>query len=367
MFLRKWMMALKCQSVPLGEWAKCLRRLSATACLSLVWLLSLPVSAREVVDMAGRHVTVPDHIERVWGSAPPLSVLLTMVAPKTIVGWNMVFAPSAGAYLPPGLADKPVLGGVYGMGRVANAEEVLAARPQVVLAWMSPLVDPVMVTDFFKRLKIPVLFVSLDTLSDWPAALRFTAEVLGGDTAQADAQAVYVERAMSQVKNALTGLPERDKVRVYYAEGRAGLNTDCHRSFHTEVIELAGGWNIYRCEPSSHMGMEAISLEQVILADPQVIVAQDPQFAGAVLTAPRWQGISAVKNHRIYLVPHLPMNWLDRPPSAMRALGIQWLAHLLYPQRYALDLKAETKRFYSLFLHVQLADGDVSALLPDSP
>ena len=236
----------------------------------VVWLLALTWAschAREVVDMAGRHIVVPDRIERIWGSAPPLSVLLMVTAPERMTGVNLPPTPEARRFLPPGVAALPVLGGVYGVGRQANPEEVLAGRPQVALAWKSPMVDPAMVEGFFSKIGVPVVFVALDTLADWPAALRFTADLLGMPGA-ADAQAGHVERAMARVKAAVGDIPERERVRVFYAEGPTGGATDCHRSFHTEAIELAAGWNIHRCTQSSHVGMEAISLEQVLAADP---------------------------------------------------------------------------------------------------
>lgn len=332
--------------------------------LALLFLAAPPAPAREIVDMAGRRVQVPDHIERVYGSAPPLSVLLAMVAPETMVGVNLVFEPEARRYLPAGLADLPVLGGVYGMGRTANPEEVLGTRAQIALAWQSPFVDRAMVENFFGRIGMPVVFIRLDTLADWPAALRFTARLLGHDGKASEAQAAYTEKALARLKAGIAAIPEKERVRVYYAEGPAGLTTDCHRSFHTEAIELAGGYNIHRCEPRSHMGMEAISLEQVIAADPQVILAQDPKFAAAVRSDPRWQAIRAVKDGRVYVVPRWPFNWLDRPPSAMRALGAQWLASLFYPSRLPLDLRRETREFYRLFLHTQVSDGDLAELLP---
>jgi iron complex transport system substrate-binding protein len=319
--------------------------------------------AREITDMAGRKVVVPDRIERVWGSAPPLSVLLAMVAPDKMTGVNLVFAPEARRYLPPGLADLPVLGGVYGVGRAANAEEVLANRPQVALAWKSPFVDRAMVEGFFSKIGVPVVFVGLDTLADWPAAIRFTADLLGS-TETSTAQADYIVKTLARVKATVGPIAEKDRVRVYYAEGPTGLATDCHRSFHTEAIELANGWNIHRCEPRNHVGMESISLEQIIDGDPQVILAQDPKFAAAVLKDPRWQAVRAVKDGRVYAVPQWPMNWLDRPPSAMRALGIQWLAQLFYPTRFSVDLRSETRDFYRLFLHVSVTDVDLDALVP---
>jgi len=320
-------------------------------------------SAREITDMAGRKVAVPDHIERVWGSAPPLSVLLTIVAPEKMTGVNLVFAPEARRYLPAGVVELPVLGGVYGIGREANPEEVLNNRPQVVLAWKSTVVDPDMVLGYFAKLGIPVVFVALETLDDWPAAIRFTAELLGSTPSMA-AQGDYIVNALARVREAVGPIAEKDRIRVYYAEGPAGLATDCNRSFHTEAIELAGGYNIYRCEPRSHVGMESISLEQIIAGDPQVILAQDPRFAAAVLKDPRWQVLRAVKDGRVYTVPQWPMNWLDRPPSAMRALGMQWLAQLFYPHRYSLDLRRETRDFYRMFLHVSISDSDLDALVP---
>ena len=57
------------------------------------------------------------------------------------------------------------------------------------------------------------------------------------------------------------------------------------------------------------------------------------------------------------------MNWVDRPPSFMRALGIQWLANALYPKQFPLDLEAETRRFYRLFFGVDLSDAQLVALL----
>jgi iron complex transport system substrate-binding protein len=45
--------------------------------------------AREVIDSAGRKVEVPDRIERVMAAGPPASVLLYMLAPEKMIGWNL--------------------------------------------------------------------------------------------------------------------------------------------------------------------------------------------------------------------------------------------------------------------------------------
>ncbi len=132
---------------------------------------------------------------------------------------------------------------------------------------------------------------------------------------------------------------------------------------HAEAIELAGGYNVYRCESRDHKGMEPISIEQVLAFDPDIIVVQDPSAIRILRTDPRWQRVRAVKNNHIHAVPRWPYNWLDRPPSFMRALGAQWLANLFYPERFPLDLKRETRTFYQLFFGVSLSDAEVDELL----
>jgi len=77
----------------------------------------------------------------------------------------------------------------------------------------------------------------------------------------------------------------------------------------------------------------------------------------------RWKQVRAVRNKRIYLIPHVPFNWFDRPPSQMRLLGIQWLTNLLHPDLYPIDMVKETKSFYRLFVGRTLSDGEAKDIL----
>jgi len=65
----------------------------------------------------------------------------------------------------------------------------------------------------------------------------------------------------------------------------------------------------------------------------------------------------------VYLIPSTPFNWFDRPPSFMRFIGLQWLANLLYPNEYPIDIQEETKRFYANFMHVSLEDASLNVIL----
>lgn len=108
--------------------------------------------------------------------------------------------------------------------------------------------------------------------------------------------------------------------------------------------------------------MERISLEQVIAFNPEIIVTHERNFAAIVGNEPRWQGIKAVKEGRIHLIPKWPHNWVDRPPSVMRVLGAQWLASVFYPKAYAFDVQRQTREFYQLFLGVTPTDSQIDSL-----
>ena len=109
--------------------------------------------------------------------------------------------------------------------------------------------------------------------------------------------------------------------------------------------------------------MEPVTLEEVLLSEPEVILAKEEAFFRSVRGNPAWSQIRAVRDGRVLLIPSSPFNWFDRPPSFMRILGLCWLTKKLHPGRYSKDLVAETKSFYRLFLGVELDDDAARAVI----
>jgi iron complex transport system substrate-binding protein len=132
---------------------------------------------------------------------------------------------------------------------------------------------------------------------------------------------------------------------------------------HTELIPLAGGRNARPTPPSTMMGMEEISLEQILAYDPDVVLVKETMVYARIRSDPRWRSLRAVREGRVLLIPSQPFNWFDRPPSFMRLLGLRWLAHALHPDRVPFDELAETRRFYRLFLGVELTEADAAEVL----
>ncbi|MCO4320742.1 hypothetical protein [Aliidiomarina quisquiliarum] len=57
-------------------------------------------------------------------------------------------------------------------------------------------------------------------------------------------------------------------------------------SIHSEVIELLGCHNV--ASGTGHRGIARVSLEQLLMWQPNYIITQDPEFVPWVTAAPPW-------------------------------------------------------------------------------
>lgn len=310
------------------------------------------VQAAELTDMTGRRVQVPDQVTRVFAVAPPVVPLVYAIDPGKLVALNFPFEPDDVPYVSPLVKDLPIVGRFTGEGQPPDPELLAKTRPQLSIAWDTPFIDAKQVEATFQALGTPGLFVRLERLADQPAALELVGQAIG-EEGRATQLATYIRDAMARVNQAVGAIPAGERQRVYFAEGPAGLFTECDDSFHAEVIALAGGENVMHCQTKAMCGREKVSLEQVDGMDPDVILVEDPKFFVTLTSDPAWSALRAVREGRIYLAPTKPFNWLGRPPSFMRALAMQWFANRLYPERFQWDAEREIPAFYALFLGVE--------------
>jgi len=319
--------------------------------------------ARQITDMAGRKVTVPDVINKVYGTSPPATLMVYAMDPGLVAGLNMPVTSADTPYLDPRFVAQPVIGGWFGQGRTTNLETLLALEPDIILVWYWTFsaMDEKMASTL-ERLGIPVVYMALEKLADYPKAFAFLGDLFHLED-RARSLGRYAQTVIDDADRVRAGIPEKSRVSVYYAEDASGLSTECHTSIHAQLIQLSGGENVHRCAQRTRMGKQKVSMEQVLGYDPQVIVSHEKAFFAHMAGAPKWQNIRAVQNGRVYRIPTRPFNWFDRPPSFMRLLGLKWTMHTLYPQAYPIDIAAETRSFFQLFLNVQLDDAALKDLL----
>lgn len=330
--------------------------------LLLVAAASLTLNAKVLTDTDNLRIELPDHIDRVFGSSPPMNYLIYAIAPEKMIGLNFKAKnPNNDAddrFLSKKFISLPVIGSFHGGGQNINLETLMAHQPQLILVWKDDMMVQT-VSREIEKTKIPTLSISFREVNDMPKAFRLAGEALGAQK-RGDALALYSQKVIDEVQRSVA---KSKPTRYYYAEGTDGLSTECDTSFHVEALNFAGGENVHKCQQSGLLGMEKISFETLLVYDPDVIIVQNRAVYNDLINDPMWQHLRAIKKGRIYLVPTAPFNWVDRPPSFMRVIGIQWLARTFHPDSYKIDLSQRIKEFYSLFLGVKLSDRQTKNLI----
>ena len=347
---------------PLLALVQYLRHAAAIAAATAAILLALPAAsnARTVVDSAGRKVEVPNKIDRVFAAGPPASILLYVLAPERMTAWPDPPTAEERPFIAEKFRDLPALGRLTGRGGTANLEVVLKTKPDLILDFGSVRETYVSLADNVQeQTKIPYVLID-GRFEATPASLRLLGDVLGANE-RGEQLAKYVEDTFTQINAVLAETPIDKRPRAYLARGPDGLETGVVGSINTEIIERAGGRNV--AEAVGQKGLVRASMEQVIVANPEIIITWDRTFFDRVGTDPLWAGIRAVKEKRVYLAPTAPFGWIDRPPSLNRIIGLQWLAGLFYPQELAGDLRKTTREFYRLFYHVDPSEAELETLI----
>lgn len=332
-----------------------LRRSIMLPMLLCLCLALAPAQAREVIDMAGRTVTVPEHVHGIYAMSHSLAIV-TALAPDLLVGLPFPFKrnPEAERYLPARYASLPQLDG--------NLEQLKALAPDFALGWTTPAFVRDRVGQF-DRIALPTVLVDVDRQEQYPATFRFLGRLLKREE-RAEALASHLEQLMAETATMVAAIPQERRLRVYYAESVDGLTSQCDSSDRSDVILRGGGVNALHCSnPLTPADNMPIDLETLLAADPDVIVTRFAQTARTIAADPRWAQVRAVRTGRVYAVPALPFNWFDRPPSFMRALGARWLFEQLYPDHATGTLAEETRRFYHQFFNLRLGEEDLARIL----
>ncbi len=315
-------------------------------------------NAASVTDSAGRSVPVPAKVERVFPAGPPAAIFLYTLAPELLIGWPRANRADEREFLLPDIGSRPEVGRITGRGNTANLEVVLALKPDLILDMGSTSATYVSLAERVQQ-QTGIPYALLDGRFDATAAAYRTLGELIGRRDKGEEYARIVDDTMTTVTQRVAAIPREKRPRVYYARGPRGLETGLGGSINVETIELlarnvAGG---------TRGGLATVSIEQVLLWDPDVIVTIDLDFAAGVYRDPAWAPVKAVRERRVHLSPKLPFGWVDFPPCVNRLIGLRWLAGILYPALFPEDMRALTREFYARFYHVTPTDAQIDRVL----
>lgn len=291
--------------------------------LSLLLGLSLPNFALaaekkiEVIDDDGVLHQLDQPVRRIVSLMPHATELLFEIGAGELVVGAVQYSD-----FPEAAKTIPRVGGYSAL----NIEAIVALQPDLLIAW--PEGNRNRELDRLKALGLPILVSDPREFSDIAKAMKNYGLVTGKNK-----QAEKVRSAFNRKLQALQNqYSQQDKVSVFYQVWNAPLMTQNANTFISRAIELCGGINIFADLPMTN---PQVSIESVLVQDPQVIVA-----SGMGQARPEWlddwrvyKTLQAVENnHLFHILPEL----FQRPTSRF-LIGTEQLCVAMAKARKLID------------------------------
>jgi iron complex transport system substrate-binding protein len=340
-------------------------------------------TTRNITDMYGTNLTVPVVINRVLSTGPVETQLIYMLAPDKLCAVNGIgdssFWDSSWNGTPPFVPEEhiniPNIGS--GSSGTLSFEAAIATDPDIVLEGKTK--NLANYREHFGSIPVVGVDAGASLVWDYEAEIGYVGDLLEVSD-KADELIAFYQEAMDYVdskvgsfrSNNISAPDDPAMVRVYYAEGTDGLQTDAKGSWHTNLLWYCGGANVADVGAQNTSGTVTVSMEDILGWEDEspidmIIIGRGSQtttFDAIVDPESLWQSLDCVQRGAVYIRPDNPTSWFDGPPGYGQIIGMYWMVHLLYPELTTdLDLSAKIKEFYSKFLHYELTDSEVDILL----
>ncbi len=245
-----------------------------------------------VTDSLGREVTIPSKPARLISLAPSVTEILFAVG----AGDQVVGVTSFCNY-PAEATTREVVGGFD--PNTISVEKIVSLKPDLV--FVEDIIHQPII-DALDKLHIPVVAVAARTVAGVYDNITFVGQVTG-HPAEAAQVVTSMQDRINAVATRLANLPTSDRPTVFWEMWDEPLMTTGPNTFTSQIIELAGGVNIFADVTQDY---PQVSLEEVVSRNPAVIMSADTHgdklSVEQVAQRPGWANIDAVKNNRIYLL-----------------------------------------------------------------
>ncbi|MFP4317207.1 MAG: ABC transporter substrate-binding protein [Desulfovibrionales bacterium] len=272
-----------------------------------------PLEARELVDQAGRRVTIPPNPLRVVSLAPSVTEIVFGLGQ----GHRLVGATQYSDY-PDQARQLPRVGTYVRL----DLERIMALKPDLCIAVKDG--NPKAAVERLESLGIPVYAVDPRSLDAIMEAVARIGRVLGSER---EAEGLRKDmRARIDAVAAKSAAISGNNPTVFYQIGSAPMVSVGKGSYIHELITLAGGVNI-----AAEAGMyPRYTEEEVVAAAPEVILISAMRSQESQAMRRRWErfpSIPAVQNDRVEMVD---TDLFDRP-SPRLVLALEQLFGILHP------------------------------------
>lgn len=322
-------------------------------------------TTRMFTDSCGREVELPATIDRIAPSGHTAQQVLLTIAPEKMVGLSQSLNDDQLKIFGKDFADYPVFGTVLGATDNLNREAIAEAAPQVIIdtgEYKKGIEEDLDALQ--EQVGIPCVFVETK-LSDYGEGYKKLGELLGVES-RGNEIGDYLQNAYDEVVAVMNTIPENERARMAYIVGDTGLNAIAKGSFQGQVVDLVADNVVVSDNPSGKGDGNEISLEQMAIWNPDVLVFQKADVYNSVGTDATWGTIAGIANDDYYLCPSDPWCWLNNPPTVNQMMGLQWLPRLLYPDKFDDSIADVTKSYYKTLYGYDLSDAELNDLIKDS-
>lgn len=342
--------------------ARRVQRLASRLALLLVVTVAAATASqqRRILDPSGRSVVMPARVERIgcMTGAAYEKAFLVGAADKIVV--------RAATYPPwmeqtnPAVRQIPVMLDTHH----PNIEELLRLRPDVLFSWDDPALTRKLAASGLTVVAPQPRRANLKSVEDFidllKAEVMAYGEVMGGSAAlQARRWAAYVDRMTQLVRARTSRLRDSEKPSVYYVRGPDALSTHGANENISWFGQMAGADMLVR--RSGMSGIAQVSMEQIVVWNPEVIFVGRQYSPDLILRDPRWQQIRAVRSRRVHVIPDGVFYW---DGSSEGILLLLYLAKTLHPALFAdLDLRHEITDYYRRFYRYALSPRELDLML----
>jgi len=273
-----------------------------------------------LTDDLGRIISLDQSARRIVSLSPPLTeILFALGASSQVVGRDTF------SDYPQEVTSLPDVGGSFGK---YSEETILSLQPDLILA--GEINTPELVTSL-ENLGLTVYYLKNPINLEGMFFALQTVGVLSGKETAADQLVGSLQARAESLQSKLANISTRPT--VFYeldASDPAKPYTPGKSTFYTSLIHLAGGENF---GASLDADWAQISLEQLLMADPQFILLGDSVWGvtpQSVAERAGWQSLTAIREERVLpfddnLLVRFGPRWLD---------GLEALARILHPEAF---------------------------------
>ncbi len=328
--------------------------------------------AREIVDLAGRTLNVPEKVDRIVALGPgALRLVVYLQAIDKVAGIETIETKSLPPFFRPyssacadQIAHLPEVGS-GGPGKLPNLEALLSCRAQVIF---SIGLDHGQIENLQAKTGIPTIILSYGKLGVWREeavqSLRLMGEVLERQL-RAHEIVLFLEKAQKELNQKTAAADQKSSPTAYFGglayKGIRGLESTEEGYFPGSMVKAN---NVAGNNPTK--GHIFIDKERLLQWNPEVIFLD---YSSKHLVSREYlenrdfyQLLQAVKQKQIYSV--LPYNQYNTNLESALA-NAYYIGNRLYPKKFtALAVEAKIAEIFDFFLGLKIDPAALPAYQP---